>query len=126
MAGLFVPVAGVQGVTRDEPLHESRQIGARRSDKKMKVIVHDRVGVHNAAIRLGVVGQLGEEALVIGRVEENARPPVAARGDVVKAVFTVDAWWTSHPASNASKAAGVSSAILRFSKSDPALAFFQV
>jgi len=75
------------------------------------VIVHDGVRAPEAAIRRQTVGHLGEEALVVGGAAEHARPPVAARGHVVKTVCPLDAWWTSHPAFNASKGATASSAI---------------
>ena len=39
-----VLVAGIQGVGRQEPLHETRQVRPRRADEEMKVIAQQDIG----------------------------------------------------------------------------------
>ena len=64
--------------------------------EEMEVVVHQGVGVEDAAIGLKIVGQLSEEAVVVRVGEEHARAPVATRSDTVEPVSPINARRARH------------------------------
>src|SRR5208282_2365220 len=91
MTRAAVLVARVEGIGRQQSLHEGRKVGARRADKDVKMVIHKDIGVEHDGRKVQVVGQLGEETLAVV-APENLRPAVAAASNMIHSVGEIDTW----------------------------------
>jgi len=96
VARATVFVANVEGIRRQQPLHEGREVRPWRPHEEVEMVVHEDVDVEDHARQLQVVRQLPKEALAVVVGPKDVRAPIAATGDMIHGVGKVNAWWSRH------------------------------
>ena len=96
VAGAAVLVAPVEGVGRQQSLHETRKVCPRRAAKEVDVVVHECKSIQIDGTKAQVVGQLREESLAVVIAVEDVRSAVAAAGHMIDGVGKINAWRARH------------------------------
>ena len=96
VARAAVLIAPIQCVGREQPLHETRQVGARRAQERMDMVVHEHKSIENDPALMQVVRQLREKSTPVVIAVENVRPTVTPAGDMIHGICKINPWWTWH------------------------------
>ena len=91
----MLPVIGLR-IAAVELSHPDRQIGPRRLDQEMKVIVHQTVGIALPAVPIDYMGQQGQPVRSIAVIPHDLLPGVAATGHMVDSAGHFNAERSSH------------------------------
>ena len=96
VAGTVALVAPVEGVGRQQSLHEARKVRTRRAAKEMDVVAHECKSVQIDGTKTQVMGQLREESLAVVIAVEDVRSAVAAAAHMIDGVGKINSWRARH------------------------------